>query len=240
MIEKLIAKSRITEVHGTSRTMNTAYESSGLTTDQFLTGIYEQLISKTTALGMAISRSHAESVAAEKDEVRDDKIRAVGYQLQGYLYSPEQAVRDAAAIAKQVFDKYGFAIIEETYVSESSHIISMLNDFAAPKVVEAITLLKGVSENIAALKAAQDDFETTRAKYAEEEAKHGTLTSATVLKKEVLNIINNDLVQFLRTGERFQPEIYGAFARTIAEIIDKNNEQVKKRSKKDKIENEVS
>jgi len=236
MIEKIIAKSRTTEIHGSSRTMNTAFQQSGLLADPFLMGIYARLEVETDELGKAIDRSQAESIAAEKDDVRDDAVRAVGYLVQGYLYYPKQTVRDAAGIVKKVFDKYGFSVTEESYVIESSHIVSMLGDFADPEVVAAIALLKGVDENIESLQAAEDDFETTRAKFAKDEAEQGTFASATVLKKEVVSIINDDLVQFLRTGERFQPDTYGAFARTIAEIINKNNEQVKKRLKKDKPE----
>jgi hypothetical protein len=233
MIEKIKVNSRTTEIHGSARTINTSYQQSGLTADLFLMGIFSPLAVKTDELGVAIDRSHSESILADKDGERDGGVRAVGYLVTGYLYYPKQTVRDAAGIVKKVFDKYGFSVTEESYVTESSHLVSMLGDLAAPEVVVAIALLKGVDENIAALQAAQDGFETTRAKFAKDEAKEDTYASATVLKKEVVTLINDDLVQFLRTGERFQPDMYGAFARTIAKIIANNNEQVKKRSKKD-------
>lgn len=236
MIEKIMTNSRTTEVHGTARTMNTAFNQSGLTADPFLMGIFTPLTAKTDELGAAIDRSKAESISAEKDEVRDEAVRAVGWLVVGYTYYPKQSIRDAATLVKKVFDKYGFSVTEESYVTESSHIVSMLGDFAEPDVVAAIALLKGVDENIAALQAAEDDFETTRAQFAQEEAEEGTFASASLLKKEVATIINDDLVQFLRTFERLQPDTYGAFARTISEIINKNNEQVKKRAKKDKPE----
>jgi len=232
MIEKIIATSRSTEIHGTSRTSINAFQQSELTADPVLSGIFAELTQKNNALGTAIDRSKAESILADKDGIRDGTVRDVGYLVKGYQHYPKQSVRDAADIVKKVFDKYGFSITEESYVIESSHIVSMLGDFAEPEVVAAIALLKGVDLNIAALQAAEDDFETTRAKFAEEEAEEQTQASATVLKKEVVAIINDDLVQFLRYNERFQAAIYGAFARTIAKLIADNNEQVKKRSKK--------
>jgi hypothetical protein len=238
MIEKIKVNSRITEIHGTARTLSTSYQQSGLTADPFLMGIFAKLDPKTTELGEAIDRSKAESILAEKDDVRDEAVRAVGYLVQGYLYYPKESVRNAAIAVKAVFDKYGFSVTKESYVSESSHIVSMLSDFAAPDIVAALTELKGVDQNIASLQSAEDDFETTRAQYAEEEAEEATKVSATVLKKEVVEIINDDLVQFLRSGERFQPDMYGTFARTIDQIIDDNNEQVKKRGNKDKPEEE--
>ena len=161
MIEKISSQSRTTEVHGVSRTMNTAYQQTGLTADSFLTGIFTNLVAKTDALGIAIDRSKAENITAEKDEVRDDAVRAVGYLVQGYQYHPEQTISDAAQVVNNLFNKYGFAVTEESYVTESSHIVSMLSDFSAPDVVTAIALLNGVAENIASLQAAEDDFETT-------------------------------------------------------------------------------
>lgn len=232
MIEKIILKSRTTEIHGSTRTLNSSFQQSGLTGDTVLSDIFTRLVAKNNELGTAIDRSKTESILAEKDDVRDDAVRAVGYLVQGYMYYPDPAVRAAAGIVKKVFDKYGFSVTEESYVIESSHIVSMLGDFAAPDVLAALTQLLGLNENIAALQAAEDDFENTRAQFAEEEAGESTLASATVLKKEVVTIINDDLVSFLRYGERFQAATYGIFAATVAKLIAANNEQVKKRAKK--------
>lgn len=233
MIEKIIINSRTTEMNGSASLMNNAFQKSGLTDDAVLTKVFTPLNEKNAELGEAIDRSKADSVLAGKDGKRDNRIRAVGYLVLGYLYYPDEAVRQAAATVQQVFEKYGFAVIKESYITESSLINSMLGDFAAPKVQSALALLPGVSENIAALRAAETDFINTQTEYAQELAEDDSKVSATTLKKEVADIINNDLVVFLRTGERFQPDIYGKFARTIAEIINNNNEQVKKRRKKD-------
>ena len=236
MIEKIIVNSRTTEINGSANLMNNAFQSSGLTSDAFLSPVFSTLNQTNAALGAAIDRSKAESILAEKDEKRDYEVRAVGYLVQGYTYYPDPAIREAANTVEQVFDKYGFAVIKESYVTESSHINSMLGDLAAPPIQSALALLPGVGENIAALQAAETDFENTQAQYAGEQAEDDTKSNATALKKEVATIINDDLVVFLRTGERFQPDTYGKFARTITEIIDKNNEQVKKRRKKEKPE----
>ncbi|WP_319481072.1 DUF6261 family protein [uncultured Draconibacterium sp.] len=232
MIEKIIVNSRTTEIHGTTRTINTSYQQSGLTEDVTLAEIFTRLVTANDKLGVAIDRSKVESILADKDDVRDEAVRAVGYLVQGYLYSPREAVREAAATVKKVFDKYGFAVTQESYVVESSHISSMLGDLAAPDVLAAIDQLRGLDENIANLQAAEDDFENTRAQFAEEEAEESTQPSATTLKKNVVAIINDDLVPFLRYGERFQASTYGNFSATVAQLINDNNEQVKKRTKK--------
>ena len=233
MIEKLVTNSKTTEVHGTTRLLSNAFQQSGLSTDQVLAPLFTTIDAKNADLGVSIDRSKAQSILAEKDEERDNATRAVGYLVKGYTYYPDQTLRDAATVVEGVFNKYGFAVTEESYVVESSHLVSMLGDFSAPKIQAAIALLPGVAENIAAEQAAQDDFENTQAEYAEELAEEDTLLNATTLKKEVTNLINNDLVVFLRSAERFQAATYGAFASTVAKIIADNNIQVKKRRKKE-------
>ncbi len=233
MIEKMMTTSRTTDVHGSTRLLNNAFQQSGLTEDPTLKPMYTAINDRNTSLGDAIDRSKAQSVLAGKDDVRDAADRAVGYLVKGYTYHPDESIRNAAMVVDEVFEKYGFAVTKEGYVTESSHLVSMLGDFAAPKVQAAITLLSGVPENIASLQAAQDDFENTQTEYAEELAEEDNLLNATSLKKEVLTLINDDLVVFLRSAERFQTATYGTFAATVAKIIADNNEAVKKRSKKD-------
>ena len=236
MIEKIIVNSRTTEIHGTTRLLINAYQQSGLTEDRTLITMFTAITEQNTALGDAIDRSKAQSILAEKDDIRDAAVRAVGYLVKGYTYHPDETIRNAALEVEGVFNKYGFSVIDESYVTESSHLVSMLGDFAAPKVQAAIALLSGVAENIAILQTAQDDFENTQTQYAGELAVEDNQLNATTLKKQVAALINDDLVVFLRSAQRFQAETYGAFAATIAKIIDDNNEAVRKRWSKDDSE----
>ena len=112
----------------------------------------------------------------------------------------------------------------------------MLVDLAKQKLQDAIAALSGLAEIIAELQAAQDDFEETRIAYEEEKAKEGTLENATTIKKDVVTIINDKLVVYLRAMIQVDEATYGDFTRTVAEIIDDNNEVVKKRRKKPVVE----
>ncbi|QIA07301.1 DUF6261 family protein [Draconibacterium halophilum] len=236
MIEKIITSSRTTDIHGTTRLLFNAYQQSGFTEDRTLNTLFTAINDRNTTLGNVIDQSKAQSILAGKDDNRDDDARAVGYLVKGYTYHPDETTRNAALKVDRVFNKYGLSITEESYVTESSHIVSMLGDFAAPDLVAAIALLPGVAENIASLQAAQDDFENTQTGYAKELAAEDNLPTATELKKEVVALINDDLVVFLRAAERFQAETYGAFAATVAKIIADNNETVRKRWNKDDAE----
>ena len=124
----------------------------------------------------------------------------------------------------------------ESYSSESSLINSLLGDYTKPKALAAIALVPQCTEYIAALQAAQSDFESTRLSFEEARGEEGTLENATALKKEVLAIINDKLVPYLNVMEQLDDATYGAYARTLAEIIAANNEVLKKRRKKDRLE----
>ena len=213
MIQKLIFNSRVTEVDAVSIRTIGAYKNTGLSSDAHLVKIYSVLESESVLLTSAIRRLKDESVLEEKDEVR-----TVHYLTMGFLHHPDPAVKAAAEAVEKVFDNYGLSITSESYATESSLINSLLADLAKPKLLAAIALLSGLTEIIATLQAAQTNFEETRIAYEEEKAKEGTLENATAIKKEVVAIINDQLVVYLRAMIQVNEPTYGNFARTIAEI----------------------
>lgn len=81
------------------------------------------------------------------------------------------------------------------------------------------------------LRSAQTAFEAAKVVYEEEKAKEGTGSNASGVKKEVLAIINDKLVVYLRAMVQVDEAKYGDFTRTVAGIIDDNNVIVKKRRK---------
>ena len=232
MIEKIIYTSMVTEVSGTSTRMSIAFKSTSLSSDVFLATRFTNLEAKTAELTAAINQLKADSILEEKDDVRDDKVRAIHYLTLGFLHHPDAVIKQAAQKVEKVFDKYGVKITKKSYVSESALIASLLNDFAKASLQESIAALSGLREVIAELQAAQSDFEQTRVDLETDKAEESIRANATSIKKEVVGIINDNIVVYLRAMEQAEEANYGNFARTIAEIIANNNETVKKRRKK--------
>ena len=232
MIPNLMSKSRVTEVSAATMRIDGAYKKTSLNSDPHLVSMFTALETQSARLNAAINRSKAESELEEKDEVRDNKVRALYYLILGLVHHPNPEIKAAALEVEKVFDKYGVAITGGSYATESALIVSMLDDLAKPKLQLAITLLSGSAEIIAELQAAQDDFEETRIIYESEKAEEGTQENATTIKKEVLELLNGKVVIYLRAMELVDEPVYGAFARTLAEIILDNNEAVRKRDKK--------
>ncbi|WP_320110668.1 DUF6261 family protein [Draconibacterium orientale] len=233
MIDNLKSTSRVTEVDAVSMRMLGAYQTTSLSSDPHLSTMFTELESLSAALTAAINRSKAESDLEEKDEARDTQIRALYYLVMGFLHHPDAAIQQAAQTVNKVFEKYGVSITGESYATESSLIASLLDDLSKQKIQDAIALLPGCADVITALQAAQQAFEAARITYEQEKAQESTQASATKQKPELVALINDKIVVYLRAMEVVDVETYGAFARTIATIIAENNEVVKKRRKKE-------
>ena len=227
MIEKLIAQSRVTEVNDAATRMSGSFKNSGLT-DQYLVSTFTTLDASNMKLTLAIKQSKAESDLEEYDEGRDDKVRSFNYLVQGFSHHPTKTIKEAAQLLMDLFDNYGLAMVGESYATESSLVSSLLLDLAKPKFQDAIALLSGCAELIAELQTAQNNFEQARITYEAEKAKEGMVENATVVKKEVLTILNDKIVVYLRAMEQVDPVTFSVFANTCAQIIADNNEQVKK------------
>lgn len=228
MIKKLITWSRATEIDDVANRLTKAFGASGLT-DAYLSATFSVLSAKQEELSRAINRPGAASQLKEKDVVRDSKARALYQLLNGYACHPDETINSAAQTLLKVFSNYGTALTRESYASESSLIVSLLLSLAQPEYQPVIAALSGCAALIASLQAAQDDFEQTRIAYETAKAKEGMLKTASKIKKEVAEIINQKTVIYLRAMEQADPEKYSGFAGTVAVIIAENNEVVKKR-----------
>lgn len=232
MIEKLIYQSRTTEVDAVSGRMIGAYQKSGLDDDAHLAKMFTGLGGASARLTAAVKRAKAESELEQKDEVRDNKLRALFYLVQGFVYHPDPNVKNAAMEVEKIMDKYGLSMAGENYSTESSLIASLLADLANPSLQTSIAALSGCAGLISALQAAQTEFEQTRIAWEAEQARESTHENATAIKNEVVEMVNEKLVVYLLAMALVDEETYGAFARTIDRIISDNNEVVKKRRKK--------
>jgi hypothetical protein len=101
-----------------------------------------------------------------------------------------------------------------------------------PNTETPIAAMPGCAEQVAALQTSQDDFETARITHEEEKAGEITEKNATTLKKEVVKMINDKLVVYLRAMMQADDATYGDFGRTVGQIIADNNEVVKRRRNK--------
>ncbi len=230
-LKKLLTTARTTEADTVSSGIITEFEKNDWSWDAHLTGIFGLLKSENIQLSKAIKRMKAESDLEEKDEQRDNKVRAINYIVIGFIHHSDSAISSAAEKVNTVFEHYGIDIIYESYASETSLIKSLLTDFAVPDIQTAITALPGLSQMVVDLRTAQTAFEAAQLLFQNEKAAEGSEENATELKKKVISVINDKLVVYLNAMIQVNEAKYGAFSGTVAQIINDMNEIVKKRRK---------
>lgn len=240
MIFKLSNQSRITEVNTVSDNILTAYEKGKWDDNPHMIRIFTELETESDHLTTAINRSKAESNLDKKDLVRDEKIKNLNYILIGATHHPEIAVKKAGENLNAIFSKYGLKMTQTSYATESSLIDSLLEDFTATTIQADIAAVSGCTAIIAELKTAQNDFKSAHFAWEEKKAQEGLIKCATDIKKDVLACINEKIVLYLNAMTQVDHDLYGELAQTVAQIINDNNEFVKKRSKKEDIEPELS
>lgn len=228
-LNRLIASCKTTEADAVSDRLFASYSKDDWSSDAHLTNLFSELKSASDILTSSINKIAAESTLEEKDELRDAKIKAFGYFLMGFLYSPDQAMRSAAEKVNSVFSKYGNEITRESYATETSLIESLLIDLADTELQDSINALPGLSVIISEIRTAQTEFEDAKVKYEEEKAKLGAELTASEIKKDVVGIINNKIVVYLRAMVQVNESKYGSLTQNVAQIIDDMNIIVRKR-----------
>ncbi|MBI9073363.1 MAG: hypothetical protein JEY94_17305 [Melioribacteraceae bacterium] len=230
-LNKVISVSRTGEISAVAITVINEYEKKDWSADTHLTGIFDALKPASENLTDAIDRNKAISNLDEKDALRDDKLRGIYYLLQGYLRYPDTTIKEAAVNVDDVFESCGLEVTNESYAMETAKIRSLLADFDVADVKTEIAKLPGLAALITELTDAEKAFEDAKTDFDNAVAKEGTENNASVIKKEVVKIINEQLVVYLRAMVQVNPATYNELALTIARTIDANNEVVKKRRK---------
>ncbi|MFA9372400.1 MAG: DUF6261 family protein [Labilibaculum antarcticum] len=240
LIKKITPSSRNGDISALFSLIQKAFAKMDWSSDTYLTSIIEKINASNTSLIEALRRLKVYSQMAEKDRVRNMAIRDLFKLVEGYVHIPIAEMKKAALVVKNVLEQYGLSMQNKDYAAKSANIESLLNDLAKPDVVAAIANLKGVAETLAALDANQQDFENVTLQQAEGESVKKGLASASKLKKEGVIEINTNLVGYMNTMAKVKPATYEATAKTIAELINQNNELVKRRYKTNKLDREVA
>lgn len=227
-MNKVISKVRVTEVDGLSDTLVRLYKADeGVSSDVFLKSVMDEIEKLSVAITTAIKKDKVLSNLEEADIVRDEAVKNLSTLLDGYEVFPVAAKKEAAQKLKTVFDKYRKSIITANYVSESSLIESLLEDFS--KEEEAVSLLDGIKEILEQIRSAQDAFVKASDEY--NAASTVKTESASSLKKPLLSAINDKFIPYITAMQMANSAVYGDFAAKAEGEIKRVNEIVLRRGK---------
>lgn len=227
-MNKVISKVRVTEVDGLSDALVRLYKADeGVSSDVFLKSVMDEIEKLSVSITTAIKQDKVLSNLEEADGVRDESVKNLSTLLDGYSVFPVVAKKEAAQKLKTIFDKYRKSIITANYVSESSLIESLLEDFS--KEEETVSLLDGIKEILEQIRSAQDAFVKASDEY--NVASTVKTESASSLKKPLLSAINDKLIPYITAMQMANSALYGDFATKAEGEIKRVNEIVLRRGK---------
>lgn len=229
-LHKLKSKSKVAQISTTANEMTALYGELNLSGDLFLKSLFDEYTPLSVRMSAAIKRDQAESDLDERDGGRDSTIRDIFYVVKGASRTPIESIKMAGEKILVILDKYTLDMIRESYSIESAHIHSMLNDLSTEEMIALIGEIAGLEQLLNQLKQEQEEFESAQSALDDALSSAKETASATDIKKEIISLVNEKLVVYLRAMNLANPEMYGDFVRRTAEIIHRNNQQVKRRN----------
>ena len=236
-MNKLNTSVKVTELGDTALRLVKAFKAVvAVQNDSFLTKTFAEIEKQATAMTSAVKSNQALSKLEEADVQRDQAIRVLDKLLKGYENIPLENLKTHAKKLAEIFKKYGVKITGENYASQSTLINSLLGDFSATELKPSIEALAGVKEALAEIQTKQDAFAALRSDYEKAQVSQKEKSSATSLRKPLLELINKKAVPYLVAMSIAQPELFKNLTAEASEIITSTNEAIKARSKKEKKE----
>lgn len=230
-------QARVTELGDTALRLVKAFKAVvAVQNDAFLTKTFAEIEKQATAMTSAVKSDQALSKLEEADAQRDQAIRVLDKLLKGYENIPLENLKTHAKKLAEIFKKYGVKITGENYASQSTLINSLLGDFSATELKTSIEALAGVKEALAEIQTKQNAFAVLRSDYEKAQVSQKEKSSATSLRKPLLELINKKVVPYLVAMSVAQPELFKNLTAEASEIVTSTNEAIKARSKKEKKE----
>lgn len=236
-MNKLNTSVKVTELGDTALRLVKAFKAvAAVQNDAFLTKTFAEIEKQATVMTSAVKSDQALSKLEEADAQRDQSIRVLDKLLKGYENIPLENLKTHAKKLAEIFKKYGVKITGENYASQSTLINSLLGDFSATELKPSIEALAGVKEALAEIQTKQNAFAALRSDYEKAQVSQKEKSSATSLRKPLLELINKKAVPYLVAMSVAQPELFKNLTAEASEIITSTNEAIKARSKKEKKE----
>ncbi len=236
-MNKLNTSVKVTELGDTALRLVKAFKAVvAVQNDAFLTKTFVEIEKQATVMTSAVKSDQTLSKLEEADAQRDQAIRVLDKLLKGYENIPLENLKTHAKKLAEIFKKYGVKITGENYASQSTLINSLLGDFSATELKPSIEALAGVKEALAEIQTKQNAFAALRSDYEKAQVSQKEKSSATSLRKPLLELINKKAVPYLVAMSIAQPELFKNLTAEASEIITSTNEAIKARSKKEKKE----
>ena len=226
--QKILSEIRIAEMADLGANIMDTINTAGIA-DENLKTINKQIGIQQVILIEAIKQDKAKSDLETFDDNRDGIYSSALHLTEGYKHHPDPQISETATEVMAIMDKYGYELTKANYSAQSALTESFLKDVQQPATVIKIEILPGLKNLIQKLNNEQKKFKGAEKVWEQNQKENQNAISASAVKKELLRIINNTLINYLRGMQGVQPEIYNDLTESLALKIEKANGIIKQR-----------
>lgn len=226
------------QIHSSSNNSEVASAASGVVElnktntiieDTFFTLTFDKLQAKLDELIEKINTGWYSLALEEKNDLRNQDIRAIFYEVDAKCYRRPGSEKESALKIKTVLDRYGLKITRDSYSKESTNIKAMLSDLKAEELSDDLTTITDLSSLISNLENSQSSFDQTAYQQIQNKVERDNSKPASEIAQELKHIINNEFCPYIGAMAQANPIKFKDYADLLSKIIENNNNQVRNR-----------
>ena len=229
VMKTISAKSNIKETAEIGQGIIDINRTNAITEDAFFTATFNQLSAKTDELFGKIKAGWIESELEDKDRARDLDVRAIFYEVEAKCVRRESEDQKKAEKLQLILNRYGLKITSASYTNESAQLRALIKDLKAPNLKEARQAVPDLDALIGNLESSQAAFDESAARHLANLSDREKSSSATVVARELRDIINGELCVYMEAMAKVNPDKYTGFADLMNILIEENNKKVRDR-----------
>lgn len=227
---RLLQGLKVAEVAGLAHTVCGIYESRSteLSADVYLRNVMTDLRGLSDRILDALRNNRLISSLETFDAHRMRCVSALVNLKKGYDKLPNEYIQSHWTALKPVFETYLSAIQAGNYQSKTALIQSLLLRLSAGDLTVHLDELDTMKTAVDQLRDAESSFETKLLEYQQRILEDKT-ESATDLKEEIVELINQKLVVHLEAKCNEDAATYGPFAKLVDAQIRAENAKLRRR-----------
>ena len=231
---------KVAEVAGLAHNLCGSYESCAaeLKADDYLRNVMADMKGLSDRILDSLRNNRLINSLEVQDTHRNRCVSALVNLKKGYDKLSDETVQSHWTVLRPVFEDFLPSIQEGNYQSKTALITAMLRRLSEADTVSHLEGLVDLKTAVDKLREAQKTFDSSQLEYQLQLQKDKTL-SATDLKDEIVEYINQKLVVHLEAKCNEDLATYAAFARLVDAQIRAENAKVRRRKGKKETPSEI-
>ncbi len=231
---------RVAEAAGLAHTVNSLYESCAatLTADVYLRNVMADLKDLSDRILEALRNNRLISSLEKFDAHRLRCVSALVNLKKGYDKLSDEPTQSHWTELRPVFENYLTAIQEGNYQSKTALIQALLLRLSQSDLAAHLEALGTMQTAVDRLREAETEFETMQVEYQHQLLEDKT-ESATDLKEEIMELINQKLVVHLEAKCNEDAATYTAFAQLVDAQVRAENAKLRRRKGRKETSSEI-